>query len=69
MHYKEMCKRYHMLSGIDDPNMKHAFITSFPEEILAETFRLMKVKSKPVFMASLGKIFQHVLEKVEKFCS
>lgn len=46
-----------MWSGIDFPSIKHACITSFPEELLAETFRLSKLKNKPVAITPLGEIF------------
>lgn len=68
-HYKETCKRYHLLNGIDDPSMKHAFITSFPEERLVETFKLLKLKNKPVAITPFSKIFQHIIEIVEKLCT
>uniref|UniRef100_A0A6N2MSM9 Uncharacterized protein n=1 Tax=Salix viminalis TaxID=40686 RepID=A0A6N2MSM9_SALVM len=29
-HFKEMCRRYHILSGPDDPSLKHAFLASIP---------------------------------------
>lgn len=58
-----------MLSGIDEPGMKYAFITSLPKEISSKTFHLIKVKNKTISSTSLGEIFQHMIEVVEKFCS
>lgn len=65
-----------MLGGIDDPSMKHTFITSFPRELSDETFCLIKVKNmqvkvknKQVSTTSAGEIFQYVIEAVEKLCS
>lgn len=55
-----------MLSKIDDPSMKHVFISLLPEEITVETFRLIKIKKKAVSVTPLGEIFQYVLEVVEK---
>lgn len=63
-HYKKMCKRHQILGGVDDPSMKHAFITSFLKAFSDETFHLMKVKNKYVFTTSLGEIFKHVIEAV-----
>lgn len=58
-----------MLSDINNPSIKHDSITSLPEEISVETFRLIKVKNKLVSMTSLEENFQHVLEVLEKLCS
>lgn len=68
-HYKEIYKRYHMLSGINGLSTKHAFISSLPKEISSQTFRLIKVKNKAISSTSLGEVFQHVLKVVEKLCS
>lgn len=64
-----MCKKYHMLSKIDDPSMKHAFITSFLKKLSNETFRIMKFKNKHISITSLGEILQHVMAAVEKLRS
>lgn len=58
-----------MLSGINDPSMKYAFIMSLLKEISLETFRLIKIKDQPVASTPLGVIFHHVLKVVEKLCT
>ena len=40
-HYKEMVKRYHIFRGMDDPNMKQAFLASIPESLSHEATKLM----------------------------
>jgi len=56
-HFKDMCRRYHILSGPDDPSLKHAFLASIPRDLADETFRLFKTRKEVIDNQSLGTIF------------
>jgi hypothetical protein len=63
-----MCRRYHILSGPDDPSLKHAFLASIPRDLADETFRLFKTRKEVIDNQSLGTIFHQVLEALNKMC-
>jgi hypothetical protein len=67
-HFKKMCRRYHILSGPDDPSLKHAFLASIPRDLADETFRLFKTRKEVIDNQSLGTIFHQVLEALNKMC-
>nr|TKR90937.1 hypothetical protein D5086_0000228410 [Populus alba] len=60
--------RYHILSGPDDPSLKHAFLASIPRDLAEETFRLFKTRKEVIDNQSLGTIFHQVLEALNKMC-
>jgi hypothetical protein len=66
MHFKDMCRRYHILSGPDDPSLKHAFLASIPRDLSDETFKLFKTRKEVIDNQSLGTIFHQVLEALNK---
>jgi hypothetical protein len=59
-------KRYHILSGPDDPSLKHAFLASIPRDMADETFRLFKTRKEVIDNQSLGTIFHQVFEALKK---
>jgi hypothetical protein len=63
-----MCRRYDILSGHDDPSLKHAFLASIPRDLADETFRLFKTRKEVIDNQSLGTIFLQVLEALNKMC-
>lgn len=56
-----------MLSEIDDPSMKHAFITSLLEEIVAKAFKLVMLKNKAVSISPLGESSNMLLKLLGSF--
>lgn len=52
--YQQMSKRFHILHGIDDPNLKQACITSFPEDLASETIILIKLRGLQITHLTLG---------------
>ncbi|KAF4401602.1 hypothetical protein G4B88_001796 [Cannabis sativa] len=68
-HYKRMTKRFYQIGGIDYPNLKQAFLSSIPEPLGEETFRLLSGLGKSLTDAAIGEIFQLVLKALEKICS
>jgi hypothetical protein len=66
--FKDMCQRYHILSGPNDPSLKHAFLASIPRDLAYETFRLFKTRKEVIDNQSLGTIFHQMLEALNKMC-
>lgn len=64
-----MPKRYYLLKGMDDPNLKQAFLNSLLEPLGNEAFKLLETKHMILQGASLEEIFQHALLVLEKLCN
>lgn len=60
-HYNIMSKRFYLLKGMDDPNLKQAFLNSLSNPLGNEAFKLMETKRFAVQTASLGEIYQNAL--------
>ncbi|KAL5553210.1 hypothetical protein UlMin_040611 [Ulmus minor] len=67
--YREMTKRFYLIGGVDDPNFKRAFLSSIPDPLEEETFRLFSTSRKILQNTTLGKLYQLVLRALEKMCS
>ncbi|KAL5575994.1 hypothetical protein UlMin_017693 [Ulmus minor] len=68
-HYREMTKRFYLIGGVDDPNLKQAFLSSIPDPLGEETFRLLSTSGKTLQNTTLGELYQLVLRALEKMCS
>ena len=68
-YYRQMTKRFYLVDGVDDPNLKQVFISSIPDVLAKETFRFLSTSRKTLQNTTLGEIFQIVLQAMEKMCS
>ncbi|ESQ51075.1 hypothetical protein EUTSA_v10023188mg, partial [Eutrema salsugineum] len=68
-HYERMSKRFYALNGIDDVNLKQAYLNSLPEPLGNETSRILSLKNMTLSQASLGEIYQISLSALEKLCN
>ncbi|XP_062094158.1 uncharacterized protein LOC133800219 [Humulus lupulus] len=68
-HYKKMTQQFYQIGGIDDPNLKQAFLSSIPEPLGEETFILLSGTARTLADATIGEIYQLVLKALEKMCS
>ncbi|KAL5548138.1 hypothetical protein UlMin_003369 [Ulmus minor] len=68
-HYREMTKRFYLIGGVDDPNLKQAFLSSILDPLGEETFRLLSTSGKTLQNTTLGELYQLVLRALEKMCS
>ncbi|XP_010445614.1 PREDICTED: uncharacterized protein LOC104728315 [Camelina sativa] len=64
-----LSKRFYALNGIDDVNLKQAYLNSLPEPLGNETSRILSLKNMPLNQASLGEIYQISLAALEKLCN
>lgn len=67
-HYQRMSKRFYMLNGTNDPNLKHTFIDSLPEELQPELQRALLSLKREISYVSLGEIYQLALTTLDKLC-
>ena len=68
-HYARMSKRFYAINGLDDINLKQAFLKSLPEPLGNETSRLLSLKNVALPQASLGEIYQTSLAALDKLCN
>ncbi|PON64119.1 hypothetical protein PanWU01x14_126410, partial [Parasponia andersonii] len=64
-----MIKRFYLIGGIDYPNLKQAFLSSIPNPLGEETFRLLSSSGKTLQNTTLGELYQLVLRALDKMCS
>lgn len=68
-HYTNMSSRFYAIGGLDDSNLKQAFLNSLPDPLGNETSKLLATKNLFVTSASLGEVYQNALLALEKFCN
>ena len=64
-----MSRRFYIINGMDDVNIKRTFLNSLPEPLGDETLRMMNIQRITLNQASLGEINQHRLIALEKLCN
>jgi len=68
-HYSNMSSRFYAINGLDDTNLKQAYLNFLPDPLGNETSKLLSTKNLTVTTASLGEIYQNALLALEKFCN
>ncbi|GAA0170597.1 hypothetical protein LIER_24822 [Lithospermum erythrorhizon] len=68
-HYEKMCKRFYTLGGIDDVNLKQAYLKSLLEPLVNETVRILSMKNMALHIATFGELYQTSLAALEKHCN
>ena len=63
-----MSKHFYKLNGYNDPNLKHTYAASLPEELHDEMQRLIQAMQQKVTDMSLGEIHQIALKALNKLC-
>ncbi|MFS7975840.1 hypothetical protein Hanom_Chr10g00885411 [Helianthus anomalus] len=67
-HYNRMSERFYCLQGIDDVNLKQVFLNSFPKSLANEAYRALEAKNTTVAQASLGGLYQLIMNALTKLC-
>ncbi|KAK4383783.1 polyprotein [Sesamum angolense] len=57
-HFKRMSEKFYMLNGLNDPNLKHVFLASLPQELQPEIQRMITSTRRDVTQLSLGEFHQ-----------
>ncbi|GMN65887.1 hypothetical protein TIFTF001_034955 [Ficus carica] len=69
VHFQKMSRRFYLIGGINDPNLKQAFLSSIPEPLGDETSRLLSAANKHIADITFGEICQFILRAIDKMCS
>ncbi|KAK4380997.1 polyprotein [Sesamum angolense] len=67
-HFKRMSEKFYMLNGLNDPNLKHVFLASLPQELQPEIQRLITLTRRDVTELSLGEFHQMTFAALDKLC-
>ena len=59
---------YYKLNGFNDPSLKHVFVASLPKEIQPKLQRQFTIHQLDIANLSLGKIYQLVINCLERLC-
>ncbi|KAM7510453.1 hypothetical protein LguiB_009328 [Lonicera macranthoides] len=68
-HYDRMSKRFYLIGGIDDANLKQVFFQSFPDALVTEATKSLKLQKLEVKNLSLGRIYEHLIDSIERICN
>lgn len=52
-----MSRRFYALNGIDEVNLRQAYMNSLPEPLCNETTRILSLKNMVLNSASIGEIY------------
>ncbi|KAL0444958.1 UNVERIFIED_CONTAM: polyprotein [Sesamum latifolium] len=67
-HFKRMSEKFYMLNGLNDPNLKHVFLASLPQELQPEIQRMIASTRRDVAQLSLGEFHQMTSAALDKLC-
>ncbi|KAK4380908.1 polyprotein [Sesamum angolense] len=67
-HFKRMSEKFYMLNGLNDPNLKHVFLASLPQELQPEIQRIITSTRRDVTQLSLGEFHQMTFASLDKLC-
>ncbi|KAL0284587.1 UNVERIFIED_CONTAM: hypothetical protein Sradi_7193400 [Sesamum radiatum] len=67
-HFKRMSEKFYMLNGLNDPNLKHVFLASLPQELQPEIQRMIASSRRDVAQLSLGEFHQMTFAALDKLC-
>ncbi|KAL0445483.1 UNVERIFIED_CONTAM: polyprotein [Sesamum latifolium] len=67
-HFKQMSEKFYMLNGLNDPNLKHVFLASLPQELQREIQRMIASTRRDVAQLSLGEFHQMTFAALDKLC-
>ena len=68
-HFKRMLQRFYQLNGYNDPSLKNTYVSSLPEELQEEMYRMITVMQRDVASMTLREIHQTCLAALDKLYS
>jgi len=57
------------LNDYNDPSLKNTYVSSLPEEIQGEIYRMLNMRNKEITQLMLGEIHQTCIVALDKLCS
>ncbi|KAL2531113.1 Uncharacterized protein Adt_04464 [Abeliophyllum distichum] len=68
-HFENAVRRFYLIGGMDDPNIKQAFLESIPQPLGQETLRVIEMKGQSLGTTSFGELHNMVLRTLKKLCN
>jgi len=68
-HYQKMQQRFYLLNGYNDPSLKNTYVSSLPEEVQGEMYRMFNMQNKKITQMTLGEIHQTCIVALDKLCN
>jgi len=62
-------ERHYQLNGYNDASLKNTYVSSLPEEIQGEIYRMLNVQNKEITQLTFGEIHQTCLVALDKICN
>ncbi|KAI9169507.1 hypothetical protein LWI28_013325 [Acer negundo] len=64
-----MPSRFHILGGINDPSLKHIYLSSLPQELQDDVQRRLDTSGKSIADTTLGEIHMYTIGALDKLCA
>lgn len=68
-HFQQMSKRFYLIGGIDDTNLKQAYLNSILASLSKEAFQQLEMKGKTLALTTVGDIHQYVMRALQSLCN
>lgn len=68
-HFQKASLRFYILNGIDDPNLKQAYVNSVPEALRKEALRWLEHDRQTLSSVTFGQLHQYIMKALNKLCS
>jgi len=68
-HFQRMQQRFYQLNGYNDASLKNTYVSSLPEEIQGEIYRMLNMQNKEITQLTFGEIHQTCLVALDKICN
>ena len=68
-HFQRMQQHFYRLNDYNDPSLKSTYVSSLPEEIQEEMYRMLSLQNKEITLMTLGEIHQTCLVALDKLCT
>ncbi|KAM7497705.1 hypothetical protein LguiA_022119 [Lonicera macranthoides] len=68
-HYNRMSQRYFLIGGIDDDNIRQIFLNSFPETLVTEVNKLLKLQKQTIRDVTIAQIYDYINDAVNSLCN
>nr|KYP69085.1 polyprotein [Cajanus cajan] len=67
--YQRMSQRFYQLNGMNDASLKNTYVSSLPEELQEEMWRILQQSNKDVLQMTMGEIYQTSISALDKICN
>ncbi|KAM7509736.1 hypothetical protein LguiB_008611 [Lonicera macranthoides] len=68
-HYDRLSKRFYVLGGIDDTNLKQIMFHSLPDPLVVEAKKILKIQNREIKDLTLADIYEVFVDSVERMCN